>query len=54
MLDETISEFIYNSASENKISDYVYKDSRRIFENGLKALENGETSLAEILRITED
>ena len=53
-VDETISEFIYNSASENKISDYVYKDSRRIFENGLKALENGETSLAEILRITED
>ena len=24
------------------------------FENGLKALENGDTSLAEILRITED
>ena len=53
-VDETLSELIYKSASENEISDYVYKDSKRIFENGLKALENGDTSLAEILRITED
>ncbi len=53
-VDQTLSELIYKSSSENKIADYVYKDSMKIFENGLRLVEKGETSLSEILRITED
>ena len=53
-IDDQVSELIHKSASENEISDYVYKDNNKIFENGLIALANGDTSMSELMRVTED
>jgi len=53
-IDENISELIHNSASENEISDYVYANNKKIFENGLKVLSKGDTSLSELMRVIED
>jgi len=54
LIDEKVSELIYKSSSENEISEYVHAKNKNIFENGLMALENGKTSLSELLRITEE
>ena len=53
-IDANISELIHNSASENEISDYVYANNKKIFENGLKVLSKGDTSLSELMRVIED
>ena len=53
-IDEKISELIHNSASENEISDYVYKNNKKIYQNGLKVVANGDTSLSELMRVIED
>ena len=53
-IDDKVSELIHNSASENEISDYVYSNNKKIYENGLIAISNGETSLSELMRVTED
>jgi general secretion pathway protein E len=53
-IDEKISDFIHNSASENEISDYVYKGNKKIYENGLQVVANGDTSISELMRVIED
>ena len=53
-IDDKVSELIHNSASENEISDYVYSNNKKIYENGLIAISKGETSLSELMRVTED
>jgi len=52
-IDKKLRELIHSSASENEISEYVYKHSKNIFENGLEAIENGDTSYSELLRISQ-
>tara|TARA_Y100001936_G_scaffold82944_1_gene81611 strand:+ start:1754 stop:3202 length:1449 start_codon:yes stop_codon:yes gene_type:complete len=54
LMDETISDLIHKSASENEITEYAYSNNKKLFENGLLALRDGKTSLSELLRITED
>ena len=54
LMDEKISELIYRSSSENEISEYVFANNKKLFENGILALEDGKTSLSELLRITEE
>jgi len=54
LMDETISDLIHKSASENEIADYAYTNNKKLFENGLLALKDGKTSLSELFRITED
>ena len=54
LMDETISDLIHKSASENEITEYAYSNNKKLFENGLLALKDGKTSLSELLRITED
>ena len=54
LMDETISDLIHKSASENEIADYAYTNNKKLFENGLLALKDSKTSLSELLRITED
>ena len=54
IIDDQISELIHNSASESEISDYVFQKNSKIFENGLLALVNGDTSMSELMRVTED
>ena len=53
-MDEKVSELIYKSSSENEISEYVFANNKKLFENGILALEEGKTSLSELLRITEE
>ena len=53
-IDQKISEFIHNSASENEISEYVYANNKKIYENGLQVVANGETSISELMRVIED
>ncbi len=53
-IDEKISELIHNSASENEISDYVYANNKKIYENGLQVVANGDSSLSELMRVIED
>ena len=36
------------------MSDYVYANNKKIFENGLKVLSKGDTSLSELMRVIED
>ena len=36
------------------ISEYVFANNKKLFENGILALEEGKTSLSELLRITEE
>ena len=31
----------------------VYKKSKNIFENGLEAIQNGDTSYSELLRVSQ-
>tara|TARA_B100002052_G_scaffold110039_1_gene101541 strand:+ start:8186 stop:9634 length:1449 start_codon:yes stop_codon:yes gene_type:complete len=54
LMDEKVSELIYKSSSENEISEYVFANNKKLFENGILALEEGKTSLSELLRITEE
>lgn len=54
LMDETISDLIHKSASENEIADYAYSNNKKLFENALLTLKDGKTSLSELLRITED
>ncbi|RZO24263.1 MAG: type II/IV secretion system protein, partial [SAR86 cluster bacterium] len=53
-INDKVSELIHNSASENEISDYVYTENKKIYENGLIAVANGHTCLSELMRVTED
>ena len=52
-IDKKLRELIHSSASENEISEYVYKKSKNIFENGIEAIENGDTSYSELLRVSQ-
>ena len=54
LMDEKISKLIYRSSSENEISEYVFANNKKLFENGILTLEEGKTSLSELLRITEE
>lgn len=52
-VDKELSDLIYESASENKITMYVYKNNLTLFNNGINAVSRGLTSLAEIFRISD-
>ena len=54
VVDEKINELIYKQASEAEIADYVFKNNKRIFINGLEAVTAGETSITEILRVSQE
>ena len=54
VVDEKINELIYKQASEAKIADYVFKNNKKIFINGLEAVIAGETSITEILRVSQE
>jgi len=53
-INDKVSELIHNSASENEITEYVFSDNKKIYENGLIAVANGQTCLSELMRVTED
>ena len=36
------------------MSDYVFKNNKKIYENGLQVVANGDTSISELMRVIED
>jgi len=52
--DSKLSELIYNSSSEAELSNYVHQTSKKLFEDGLRVINDGETSVAELLRVSQD
>ncbi len=50
-VDKILKDFIHNNASENEISDYVFKDNKSIDQASVDLIKNGITSCEEIIRI---
>ena len=50
-IDKTLKDFIHNNASENEISEYVFKDNQSIDQASVDLITNGVTSCEEIIRI---
>ena len=49
-VDKKLKDLIHNSASENDISDYVFKDNQSIEQASLRLILDGVTSCEEIIR----
>ena len=50
-IDKTLKDFIHNNASENEISEYVFKDNQSIDQASVDLITSGVTSCEEIIRI---
>ena len=50
-VDKNVKDLIHNNASENQISDYVFKDNQSIDQASVSLIEEGVTSCEEILRV---
>ena len=51
LIDKTLKDFIHNNASENEISEYVFKDNQSIDQASVDLITSGVTSCEEIIRI---
>jgi general secretion pathway protein E len=49
-VDKKLKDLIHNSASENEISDYVFKDNHSIEQASVRLILDGVTSCEEIIR----
>lgn len=49
-VDKKLKDLIHNSASENEISDYVFKDNQSIEQASVRLILDGVTSCEEIIR----
>ena len=50
-VDKKLKDLIHNSASENEISDYVFKDNHSIEQASVRLILDGVTSCEEIIRV---
>ena len=50
-IDKTLKDLIHNDASENEISDYVFKDNQSIDKASIDLIVSGVTSCEEIIRV---
>ena len=50
-IDKTLKDLIHNDASENEISDYVFKDNQSIDKDSIDLIVSGVTSCEEIIRV---
>ena len=50
-LGKTLKDLIHNNASENEISDYVFKDNQSIDKASIDLIVSGVTSCEEIIRV---
>ncbi len=50
-VDKELKEMIHNNASENSISDYVFKDNQSIDQASTDLIKSGVTSCEELMRI---
>lgn len=54
VLDEEVRRLIHKNASEQQIEQYVRQSRPSIRRDGITKVENGITSIEEVMRITED
>ncbi|MBD3768055.1 MAG: type II secretion system ATPase GspE [Gammaproteobacteria bacterium] len=52
-IDETVRQLIHDDAAELAIERYVRQNSPSLLQSGLEKVLNGETSLEEVLRVTQ-
>ncbi|NOR52116.1 MAG: type II secretion system ATPase GspE [Gammaproteobacteria bacterium] len=52
-IDEHMRSMIHEGASEQKLEKYARKHSRALMQDGLRRVLNGDTSLDEVLRVTQ-
>ena len=50
-VDKKLKDLIHNNASENEISDHVFKDNQSIDQASIDLIVNGVTSCEEIIRV---
>ena len=50
-VDKNLKDLIHNNASENQISDYVFKDNQSIDQASVSLILEGVTSCEEIIRV---
>ena len=50
-VDKKLKDLIHNNASENTISDYVFKDNHSIEQASVRLILDGITSCEEIIRV---
>ncbi|WP_394693804.1 hypothetical protein [Hyphobacterium sp.] len=45
---------IHDNASEKALSDQAFRNRKHLFQDGVSAALNGETSLSEVLRVCRE
>jgi general secretion pathway protein E len=53
-IDNTLRTMIYDGASEQTIEAHVRQTRPSLFANGVQRVLNGDTSIEELLRVTQD
>ncbi|WP_421792880.1 type II secretion system ATPase GspE [Hyphobacterium sp.] len=53
-VDEGLRGLIHENAPEKALADHAFKNRKTLFEDGLSAALNGETTLAEVLRVSRE
>ena len=53
VVDDTVCQMIHSNASEPEIEQYVHTDTKSLKQSGLAKVLKGETSLEEVLRVTQ-
>ena len=54
MVDDQVRQMIHADESELEIERYVHKDAKSLMQSGLEKVLSGETSLEEVLRVTQN
>ncbi|MDM3872570.1 type II secretion system ATPase GspE [Porticoccus sp. W117] len=54
VVDDTLRTLIHNQASEAELTDHVRRDSASIFSDGCARVLAGDTTIEEILRVTQE
>jgi general secretion pathway protein E len=53
-IDNTLRRLIHDGSGEQDIEDYVRQSRPSLFDDGIRRILNGETSVEEVLRVTQD
>jgi general secretion pathway protein E len=53
-VDDGLRALIHENASEKALTDHAFKTRKTLFQDGLSAAANGETSLSEVLRVCRE
>ena len=53
-VDDGLRALIHDNASEKALTDHAFRSRKTLFQDGLSAAVNGETSLSEVLRVCRE